>query len=213
LKFNQSISVPLKIKIRSMKKLSLLLVIVAGAFYSASAQYYNNAPQPKIGFGLSSGFAVGPVSSSFPEAGGISVNLELPVNKSQVSVLFSTGYTFYVAESGYSLDFYGGGYGASTYYGGDVASFVPIEAGLKINVAPKFFIEGLAGVSFNVNGSPSYYTGQTTAFIYSPGLGYSFPLGFSEKSNLDVSLMYENRVEPGGGYSQIAVKGVWNFSL
>jgi hypothetical protein len=200
-----------------MKKLFLLLTILAGTVYAASAQYYNNnnnnTPTTKIGVGLSSGFAVGAASGAYPEAGGISVNFEFPINKSAVSLLLTTGYTFYVSQGGYSFGYYGNGFGASTYNYGSVASFIPVEAGLKIYVAPKVFLEGYAGASFNVNAYPGDYTGQTTAFIYSPGIGYSLPMGYSGKNRLDISLAYENRVEPGGGYSQIAAKAVWNFAL
>jgi len=199
-----------------MKKLLLLSIIIFAAFYSASAQYYyskNNTSSVKIGFGLSSGFATGPVSGTFPEAGGITANLELPLGKSPVSVLFQTGYTFYVSGGGYGVDVGYYGYGVSTGYYGDIASFIPVEAGLKIYVAPRVFIAGLAGVSFNVNTYPGDYTGSANAFVYSPMLGYSFPFGYRGKSNLDLSLMYENRPETGGGYSQVGLRAVWNFSL
>jgi len=199
-----------------MKKITLLIAVLFTTVYGASAQYYNNAPSTnttKFGIGLSSGFATGAASGVFPEAGGISLNLEFPIAKSPVSVLFTTGYTFYVTGGGYSVGFDSYGFGGSTDYYGDVASFIPIEAGLKVYVARKFFIEGYAGASINVNSYPSDYTGQTTAFIYSPGIGYTFPMRYNETSHLDLSLNYENRQEPGGGYSQVAVKAVWNFNL
>jgi hypothetical protein len=198
-----------------MKKLLLLSVIIFGAFYSASAQYYyskNNTSTVKIGFGISSGFATGPVSGAFPEAGAITANLELPLGKSPVSVLFQTGYTFYVSGGGYDVGF-GYGYYAGTEYYGRIASFIPVEAGLKVYVAPRVFIAGLAGVSFNVNSYSSAYTGNANAFVYSPMLGYSFPFGYRGKSDLDLSLMYENRPETGGGYSQVGLRAVWNFGL
>jgi hypothetical protein len=199
-----------------MKKLLLLSAIIFGAFYSASAQYYynnNNRNPVKIGFGVSSGFATGPVSGAFPEAGAITANLELPLGKSPVSVLFQTGYTFYVSGGGYDVGFgyYGGDIGTDYY--GNIASFIPIEAGLKVYVAPRVFIAGLAGVSFNVNTYSSDYTNNANAFIYSPMIGYSFPFGYRGKSNLDLSLMYENRPETGGGYSQVGLRAVWNFNL
>jgi hypothetical protein len=197
-----------------MKKILILILILSGAIYSASAQYYNNnAPAPKIGFFLSSGVAVGAASGAYPDANGIGFRLELPVKRSPVSVVLSAGYTFYVSQGSYSPDYYSYyDYGYSNYYS-SVASFIPVEAGIKIYLIHKFFIEGDAGVSFNVNSPSSDYTGQATAFIYSPGAGYSFPLDYNNKSNIDISLIYENRVEPGGGYSQVALRGVWNFNL
>jgi hypothetical protein len=38
------------------------------------------------------------------------------------------------------------------------------------------------------------------------------PLGYSRQS-FDFSLLYENRPETGGGYQQIGLRAVWNFSL
>lgn len=199
-----------------MKKLCLLLTVLTLAFHGAFAQYYRNMNSPssavKIGIGLSSGFTTGSVSDYFPEAGGFTVNLEVPVNKSPVSVVFATGYTFYVSQSGYEVGYDGYGFDGGTYYSGDIASFIPIEAGLKVKVANRVFLEGLAGVSFNVNTYSSDYTGKPTAFIYSPAVGYSLPLGFS-RSTLDFSLFYENRPEYGGSYQQVGVKALWNFSL
>jgi hypothetical protein len=189
----------------------ILFVFIPGAF----AQYYHNdSAAPKFGFGLSSGVATGAASSVYPEAGGISLNAEFPLGKSQVSLLFTTGYTFYVSGGDYSLGYYSyDDYGGSTDYYGDVASFIPVEAGLKIYIHRKLFIEGFAGASFNVNTYASDYTGRTTAFVYSPGIGYTLSERYSGRSSFDVGLMYENRIEPGGGYSQLALRAVWNFGL
>jgi len=198
-----------------MKKILILISILSGAIYSASAQYYynNNAPAPKIGLVLSSGVAVGAASGAYPDGNGIGLRMELPFKRSPVSVVLSAGYTFYLSQGSYSSDYYSNSdYGYSNYYS-SVASFIPVEAGIKIYVIHKFFIEGDAGVSFNVNSPSSDYTGQATAFVYSPGAGYSFPLDNNNKSNIDISLIYENRLEPGGGYSQVALRGVWNFNL
>lgn len=196
-----------------MKKFSLLIAVLFGAVYCASAQYYNTAPAAKFGIGVSSGFATGAVSGVFPQSGGISLNMELPINKSPLSFMVTTGYTFYVSGGGYYVDYYGYGYDASTYSNGDVASFIPVEAGLKLRFAHRLFIEGYGGVSFNVNAYPSDYTGKANDFIYSTGAGYTFPMDYNGRSNLDLSLIYENRPEPGGGYSQVALKAVWNFKL
>jgi hypothetical protein len=196
-----------------MKKPLLLSAILFSTIFSAFAQYYNNAPVPKLGIGISSGIAVGPVSSAYPGAGEILLNFEFPISKSPVSLLLSTGYTFYVSQGGYSVGFYSSDYGSSTYSYGSVVSFIPIEAGVKIYAIHKFFIEGNVGASFNINSNSTDYTGEKTALIYAPGAGYSFPLGNSNRSVMDVSLIYENRVEPGGGYSQVALRALWNFNL
>jgi hypothetical protein len=214
IKLNLFICVKKSTLINMTKPLFLLAILFCTAS-GAFAQYYQHTEPStiKFGVGINSGFAVGPVSGYYPAAGGFSLNLEFPVQKSPVSFLLTTGYTFYVSQGGYGFDFYGSDFGTSTYYYGDVASFIPVQAGVKIYVARQFFIEGYAGVSFNVNAYPSDYTGRASAFIYTPGAGYSIPLGVHGKSKLDIGLVYENRVEPGGGYTQIAARGVWNFSL
>jgi len=202
-----------------MKKILLLSAILFGAVYGASAQYYYNnstnpnTPAAKLGFGLSSGLATGPVSGYYPEAGGLLLSLELPLKKSALSVVFQTGYTFYVSQGGYSVGYDGGGFGYGTYYSGQVASFIPLQAGLKGYVAPHFFLEGAAGASFNVNYYTSNYTNDETAFIYDLGAGYTFPLGFRGRATTDLSLVYENRPEAGGGYSQVALRAVFNFPI
>jgi hypothetical protein len=198
-----------------MKKLLILTAIFSLATFVAFAQNYNTSPQ--ISFGLSPGIAVGSVSNVYPEAGNISAKFTYPFKGTPVSLTLKTGYTFYASNSGYDIGVgYGGfgySYGSDSYGYGSVASFVPVTAGLKVYVANRFFIEGEAGVSFNVNTYPGDYTGKTTAFIYSPGAGYSFPLGYSRKQSLDLGLAYENRVEPGGGYEQIAIHAFFNFGL
>lgn len=207
-----------KTNLSTVKNYLLLISILFATIYSASAQYYNNTNNntlaPKIGIGVTSGLTVGAFSGAYPDAGAVSLNFEFPLKKSQVSLLLTTGYDFYVSQGGYAVNYdsYGGA-GVSTFSYGSVASFIPVEAGLKLSLPRKFFIEGYIGASFNVNNYSAYYTGRETALIYSPGAGYSFPMGYNGKSSLDVSLLYENRPEPGGGYSQVAAKAVWNFSL
>ena len=197
-----------------MKKTLLFAAILLVAAFHAKAQYVPGYSRSlKLDIGLSSGFSTGPVSGYFPEAGGISVGLEVPIKQSPVNVVFSTGYTFYVSGGGYDVGFDGYGYGYGTYYSGDIAAFIPVEAGLKVFPARRFFLEGLGGASFNVNNYTSDYTYKGTDFVYSFGAGYSFPLGFRGRNSTDVSAFYENRPEPGGGYSQVGVKAVFSFTL
>jgi hypothetical protein len=206
-----------------MKKIFTLTALLFCAIYSASAQYYygpnpnnndnSDGPFMKLGIGISSGATTGPVSNSFPEAGGISLKFEMPFAKSPVSLVLSTGYTFYVTDGGYSGGYYYDSYGGEVDYGGQVASFVPVEAGLKVYLARRFFIEGEAGVSFNVNTYAGDYTNQTTAFIYSPSAGFTLPFGYGRHQSLDLSLFFENRPEAGGGYQQIGLSALWNFGL
>lgn len=198
----------------NIKKTLLFAAILLMAAYGAKAQNYLRNSRPlKFDVGISSGFSTGVVADYFPAAGGLTLGLEVPLKQSPVSVLFSTGYTFYVSDSGYDVGFDGYGYDYGTYYEGDIASFIPIQAGLKVFPVRRVFFEGLGGVSFNVNSYSSDYTYKSTAFIYSFGAGYSFPMSFRGRNSTDLSLFYENRPEPGGGYSQVGVKAIFSFAL
>jgi hypothetical protein len=197
-----------------MRKTVLLVIISITAVFGAYAQ---RTTLPQFSVGFNPGVAVGSVSSVYPVAGELSLRLVYPISTSPVSLTFTTGYTFYTSSSSYAVgaDFGGFGVGYTTgddYYG-STASFIPVMAGLKVYVARRVFIEGEAGASFNVNSYPGDYTGKTTAFIYSPGAGYTFPLGFRGRNSADIGLFYENRVEPGGGYTQIAAHIAYNFGL
>jgi hypothetical protein len=195
------------------KTLLFVAVLLMAAYYTKAQSYFGNSRPLRFDVGINSGFSTGPVADYFPAAGGLTLGLEVPLKQSPVSVLFSTGYTFYVSNSGYDVGFDGYGYGYGTYYEGDIASFIPIQAGLKVFPGRRVFLEGLAGVSFNVNSYSSDYTYKTSAFIYSVGAGYAFPMGFRGRNATDLSLFYENRPEPGGGYSQVGAKAVFSFAL
>ena len=193
-----------------MKKFILLMVIVCAASVSSYAQYYSPA---KVSFGIDGGIPLGATSNVYSTTADFLAQLELPLGLSPVNFLFTTGYTGYFTEGGYDGYYDGGGYyGGSYYASGVVASFIPVELGLKYYFNRHIFIEGNAGASFNVNTYAEDYTGRRTAFIYAPVAGYSMPIGFS-KSTVDVSLRYESRVEPGGGYNQLALKAAFSFGL
>jgi len=195
----------------------ILFVIIISIFTTLGVYAQNNLPSPQFSIGATSGVAIGPVSNAYSAAGGLTLKLTYPIAQSPVSVTFKTGYTFYTSDAGYDVGVGTGGFGVGYYGGGygdgDVASFIPVMAGLKVYIAPRIFIAGEVGASFNVNSDPGYYTGKTTALIYSPSAGYTLPMGYSGKHSLDFSLAYENRVEPGGGYTQIALGLAFNFGL
>ncbi len=195
-----------------MKKILLLSVLLVGFAYSTFAQNYYDEPSPKISAGFGFGAAVGPYSGAYPAAGSLNVKFEYPISDSKVNIIFTTGYTFYVSSNGYSTGVYYDDYGSESYSSGSLVSFIPVEIGIKAFVYNRIFVEGDVGASFNINSSSSDYTNKKVALIYSPSAGYSIPFG-STKFGVDLSLGYENRLETGGGYSQIAFKAAFNFSL
>jgi hypothetical protein len=189
-----------------MKKLLFLIAIVCVTSLSASAQFY---PSAKFNIGIDGGVPLGTVSNYYSGTAGISFQYQFPLGLSPVNVVLSTGYMGYFTDSGYG-GYYDGGYGGGAYYSGDVASFIPVEAGLKFYFNRHIFIEGDAGVSFNINSNTSYYTGSETAFIYAPSVGYAMPVGFS-KTSVELSLRYESRLETDWGYNQLALRAAFCF--
>jgi hypothetical protein len=64
-----------------------------------------------------------------------------------------------------------------------------------------------------VNNNSSTYTNNKVAFIYAPVAGVSIPVNPYSKSMFDFTLKYEDRVETGGGFSQIAVGAAFRFGM
>jgi hypothetical protein len=192
-----------------MKKILLSLIILFIAVLNSFAQ---DDTATKIGVGVDVGVPVGSSTDLYEVTMGVTAKAEFPVAK-QFSITATTGFMGYVTKGGYSTGYYYNSYdGSGSYTNGSVACFVPLEAGARIYVAPKFYLEGDAGVSFNVNSNSSEFTSKQAALIYAPMAGMTIPFGGSRVS-LDVSLRYESRHETGYDYSQIAARAVFNFKL
>jgi len=173
-----------------MKKSLLLFAVLFSAAFSVYAQDYE--PTPAISAGFSAGATVGAHSGEFPVAGGVHISFEYPF-ANQLSLMVTTGYTFYVSGNGYTVNY--DEYGSQTT--GELVSFIPVTAGLRYYVANKLFIQGDAGASFNLN-SANYYTNKKkVALLVSPGIGYAVGFG-STRYGLDLSLAYDARIESAG---------------
>jgi len=200
-----------------MKKTLLLLAFLIGAAFCANAQNYD-ATTPTLSAGFSVGATVGAHSSDFPAASGVHLKLEYPLSDSKVSLMFTTGYTFYVSANGYSTGYIDG----NSYSSGDLAAFVPVEAGVRVYVLNRLFLQGDAGASFNINSTSSDYTNKKVALLVSPSAGYALPFG-STRFGLDFSLGYEARLETAGGtttadypvgsYNQVVFRLAFRFGL
>ncbi len=201
-----------------MKKNLLLLAFLVSAAFCANAQNYDASSTPTLSAGFSVGGTVGVHSGDFPVASGIHLKLEYPLSDSQVSLMLTTGYTIYVSSNGYSTGYVDG----TSYSSGDIAAFVPVEAGIRVYVLNKLFLQGDAGASFNINSYSSDYTNKKVALLVSPSAGYALPFG-STRFGLDFSLGYEARIETGGGittaaypagsYNQVVFRLAFRFGL
>jgi len=191
-----------------MKKTLLSLIILFIAVLNSFAQ---DNSVTKIGVGVDLGVPIGQTNTYYELASGVTLKAEFPV-VDPLSITVTTGFTGYVTQGGYSTGYnsYDGSY---TY--GAVACFVPLEAGARLYVSRRFYVEGDLGASFNVNSNSSEFTSKQTALIYAPMAGMTIPFGGSRVS-LDISLRYENRLESDYTYNnfgQIAARAVFNFNL
>jgi len=189
-----------------MKKTLLLLILL---FSITLCTYAKNGSQPKFGLGITTGAAVGPASGAYPLAGGLTLRYEYPFNGTPVSLMLTTGFSYFVSSQGYGVGY--NSYSGSYSYG-SLAAFIPVQAGLKTYVFNKLYVQGDVGASFNVNSNYQDYTQNKVALLLSPSIGYTIPFAGSRWS-LDAGLGYEDRIEPGGGYSQINLRAIFNVGL
>ncbi len=198
-----------------MKTNLLALAILLTATIKVFAQIDNGTmPRVAVGFGL--GIATGKHADDYPLASGFGIKFEFPVSASPVSIMFSGAYNFMLSNDGYRRynDNYDGNYSSNVR----VASFAPVELGLRVYIN-RFFLEGNAGASFNLNENHSNYTNKNVALIIAPNLGYAFRFKQSKKYGLDLSLGYETRLEnyqpydfsSYGSYNQIALHAMFSI--
>jgi len=139
-----------------MKKVLLALFILGATAFSSFAQSKDGG---KFSIGFEAGLPVGNVNNAFGSVFGGSLKYELPIAESTFFTL-SAGYNSFQPKGLYK-DFGGSAFGA-----------IPLKAGIKYYLEQGFFAEGQVGAAF--------YTGDAdgTAFVYSPGIGYTFAGGF-----------------------------------
>jgi len=193
-----------------MKKTLLLFTLLISAVLSTYAQ--NDDYALKLGAGFSFGAAIGSNSGAYPAAGGVHVKLEYPLSDTQLSLTFSTGYTFYVSANGYSYETTSNG---NTYTNSSILSFVPVQVGAKYYVANRFFVAGEAGVLYFLDSRLGDENGKAIARVSPlivPSVGYTIPFGRT-RGSVDLSVGYEANPQSGGGYNQAFFKSTFNFGM
>jgi hypothetical protein len=200
-----------------MKKPLLVLILLFTVLFTARAQD-TDPILPRLSIGAGFGGAVGGNTSNYPVGIQLNARYEYPISDSQLAIVAATGLSFFTSSTGYSAN-YNTTYGSST--SGAIAVFVPAQLGVRYYIS-KLFVEGDAGVSFNVgsdnantvttynytSGSSTTTTSTTTAGInktaalITPSIGYGFRWGSTQKIGLDLSAGYEARLgTPSGGDS------------
>lgn len=136
----------------------------------------------RLGVGLNVGV---PTTTGYSLAIGGDLRLQKDFS-SNVSGILSAGYTsFSIKDS----------------YGGGSIGFIPVKAGAKIFFAESAYFSGEVGAGFGTE------SGQKTAFLWAPGIGYGFDNG------LDLGLRYEGAEFKGASLGQVALRIAYGFKL
>ncbi|RYU90002.1 hypothetical protein EWM62_10685 [Mucilaginibacter terrigena] len=135
-----------------MKKLLLLLAIVGGISFTASAQ----SDKARFSIGFEGGLPIGSTSDVYNVGLGGSLKYEMPIGSGTMFTI-SGGYTSFKVKD---------------VFGGGSVGFVPAKAGIKYFFSDGFYGEGQVGAAFSTE------SGGGTAFAYAPGIGYALEGGF-----------------------------------
>ncbi|MVN90869.1 hypothetical protein [Mucilaginibacter aquatilis] len=156
-----------------MKK--ILLTLTLALLVTASFAQRKRSSAAKLGIGLDFGVPIGDFADIHSIGFGGAGKAELPLSSN----------FFFTVTAGYISYYYDKpvrdaikAVGGDTYLG-----FVPLKAGGKYYFSPNFYGEGEIGARIGTN------KGTGTAFVYAPGLGFSFPV--SNGHDIDFGARFE----------------------
>ncbi|MDB5087737.1 MAG: hypothetical protein JWR09_1731 [Mucilaginibacter sp.] len=176
-----------------MKKALLSFIVFIICSLGAFAQV---TMSPHISIGGEYGLTTGSLSNYYGSVVGGSVKVEVPVSSPKFNITGTLGFTSYLVR----LD-----------YDGPLNlkpdQFLPLELGARYYFSQIAYVEGDAGVSFNLQDN---FTGSSHAFVYSPIIGFSAPTN-NHKGTIDVGLRYESRVQSAGNINQVALRLAYRF--
>lgn len=183
-----------------MKKLILTAVAAAALFSGAFAQTKSTSATSsgtKLSIGLDFGVPIGDWSEGYSIGFGGSGKAEIPVVQA-FNFTLTAGYINYYFKKPYSDIAKAAGTDAFVGY-------VPLKAGGKYFFSSNFYGEAELGALIGTNHD------SRTSFVYSPGLGVSFPV--SDKHDIDFGARYESWSLEGGNTSQVAFRIAYKFGL
>jgi hypothetical protein len=164
---------------------SALFIFVALKSFAQTTASTNGGG--KFSIGIEAGVPVGDASDGFNAVIGGSVKYELPMAAKTYFTL-SAGYSAFLTKGDLTA------IGVPSSFG-----FVPLKAGIKYYSSDGFFLEGQAGIVFSTE------EGGGSAFVYAPGIGYTFNGGF------EMGVRYEGWPKDGGTTSQIGLRLAYRF--
>lgn len=175
-----------------MKRI-LLLTAFAGVFaLHSNAQTSKENATGKFSIGIDAGLPVGTASDAFSLAIGGSLKYEHPVAP-KTSLSLSAGFTDLAYKGLIKDELKTLGISRSG------ETFIPVKAGMKYHINEGFFGEGQIGAVFATQSGNS-----GTAFVYAPGIDYSFKGGF------EAGFRYE-AWSKNGTISQLALRLAYQF--
>jgi len=172
-----------------MKKL-LLLTAVAGlfAFSSVNAQ----TKTPRLSVGAEFGFPMGDFGDVFNFGYGGSLQYQHPVAPSLL-VTGSAGYMNFQSKEILGVKVNSGA--------------IPVKAGARYYFGENFFAGAELGAAFSTESGE----GNSTAFVYAPGIGIDYPV--SDKGAIELGARYEGWSQNGGTNGFIGLRLAYNFGL
>lgn len=184
-----------------MKKL-FLLTAVAGlfAFSNVSAQ---NVRGPKLGIGADFAVPVGSLSDGYKFGIGGSLLFQTPIT-TKLNFTASAGYLNFIGKNDVQ-------YVSLSENGFNIVSgknpnagAIPVKVGVRYFIGDSFYAGGEVGAAF-ITGD-----GSTTAFAYSPNIGFELPV--ANKNTIDLGVKYEGWSKDSSlGFFGIRV--AYNFGL
>lgn len=153
-----------------MKKILLALVIIAGTACTTFAQTKSGDGGGKFSIGVEGGLPVGDFHNYSNYIIGGSLKYEYPV-ANNLFITASAGYSSIHIKS-FDLSYNDPNFSFQYHSDGGSSGIIPVKVGAKYYFDGHFFGEGQLGAAFATG------NGSGTAFVYSPGIGYTFAGGF-----------------------------------
>ena len=154
-----------------MKKILLTALIALTAGFASAQESGESKGKTRFSVGLEAGIPTGDAGDVFSLAIGGSAKVEVPVAAS----LFATGSAGYTSLSP-KKEF--------KDFGAESMGFIPVKAGAKYFFTENIYGAGELGAVFGTE------KGSETAFVWTPGVGISFPV--SDKNAVDFDVRYES---------------------
>lgn len=177
-----------------------VLAILTSLATGVNAQSKNERPALIVSAGPEAGIPVGNWNNYYNWSLGGSVQGDLAVIGRTLYVNLNAGYTNVFAENAPGIK--------------DL-QLIPVKAGLRYYPVSNLnlYVQGQAGVTFITNGT-GLYNNKSTAFVYSPQIGYLIHL--SKGNYLDAGVKFEGNskfVDGGESNNLIGIRLAYAFGL